>query len=95
MKEQYSRTSIFERIYQHYTTHEQTTFTLNHYQTTTSDNSRPPENMPRPSSFLIKEPGYTLGGCNMRGFSALLNSIRFKTLQLFVPNSKRLGGYTQ
>jgi len=51
MKEQYSRTSIFERIYQHCTTHEQTIFTLNHHHTTTSDNSRLPENMPRSSSF--------------------------------------------
>ena len=48
-----------------------------------------------PSSFWVKEPGYTLGGCNRRGFSALLNNIRFKTLQLFVLNSKRLRGYTQ
>jgi hypothetical protein len=45
--------------------------------------------------FFVKEPGYTLGGCNRRGFSALLNNIRFKTLQFLVPNSKRLGGYTQ
>ena len=47
VKEQYLRTSIFERIYQHYTTHEQIAFTLNHHHTTTSDNSRLPENMPR------------------------------------------------
>ena len=46
-QEQYSRTSIFGRIYQHCTTREQTTFTLNHHHTTTSDNSRLPENMPR------------------------------------------------
>ena len=47
VKEQYSRTSIFERIYQHCTTHEQTSFTLNHHHITTSDNNRLPENMPR------------------------------------------------
>jgi len=48
-----------------------------------------------PSSFWVKEPGYTLGGCNRRGFSALLNNIRFETLQLLIPNNKRLEGYTQ
>jgi len=47
MKEQYSRTSIFGRIYQHRTTHERATFTLNHHHTTTSDSSRLPENMTR------------------------------------------------
>ena len=47
MKEQYSRMSIFERIYQHCTTREQTVFTLNHHYTTTSNNSRLLENMPR------------------------------------------------
>ena len=35
-----------------------------------------------------------LGGCNTRGFQ-FFEQLRFKTLQLFVPNSKRLGGYTQ
>ena len=39
VKEQYS-TSIFERIYRHYTTHEQKAFTLNHHHTTTPDNNR-------------------------------------------------------
>ena len=53
VKEQYSRTSIFERICQHCTTHEQTAFTLNHYHTTTSDNSRLPENMPRPCTRVL------------------------------------------
>ena len=47
-----------------------------------------------PSSFWIKEPRYTLEGCNRRGFQ-FFEQLRFKTLQLFVPNSKRLGGYTQ
>ena len=47
VKEQYSRTSIFRRIYQHCTTREQIAFTLNHHHTTTSDNSKLPENMPR------------------------------------------------
>ena len=44
---QYSKTSIFGRIYQHSTTREQKAFTLNHHHTTTFDNSRLPENMPR------------------------------------------------
>ena len=34
-KEQYSKTSIFRRIYQRCTTREQATFTLNHHHTTT------------------------------------------------------------
>ena len=45
------------------------------------------------SSFRIKEPRYMLGGCNRKGFQSF-EQLRFKTLQLFVPNSKRLG-YTQ
>ena len=36
-KEQYSKTSIFGRICQRCTTHEQATFTLNHHHTTTPD----------------------------------------------------------
>ena len=55
VKEQYSRISIFERIYQHCTTREQTTFTLNHHHTTTSNNSRLPENMPRPCIQVLPE----------------------------------------
>ena len=47
-----------------------------------------------PSSFWIKEPGYMLGDCDTRNFH-LFEQLRFKTLQLLVPNSKRLGGYTQ
>ena len=43
-REQYSKTSIFGRIYQHSTTHEQKAFTLNHHHTTTSDNNRLPQN---------------------------------------------------
>ena len=35
--EDYSKTSIFERICQHCTTREQPTFTLNHHHTTTPD----------------------------------------------------------
>ena len=35
-----------------------------------------------------------LGGCN-RGSFQFFEQLKFKTLQLFVPNSKRLGGYTQ
>ena len=66
VKEQYSRARISRRIYQHYTTREQTTFTLNHHHTTTSDNNRLPENMPRSSSFLIKKPRYLLGGLSKR-----------------------------
>jgi hypothetical protein len=48
--------------------------------------------------FLKKEPRYRLGDCRVhilrRDFSVLRLRI-FKTLQLFVPNSKRLRGYTQ
>ena len=40
VKEQYSTTSIFGRIYQHSTTRDQKAFTLNHHHTTTPDNSR-------------------------------------------------------
>ena len=40
VKEQYSATSIFGRIYQHCTIREQKAFTLNHHHTTTPDNSR-------------------------------------------------------
>ena len=47
-----------------------------------------------PSSFQIKEPGYMLKGCNRKGFQSF-EQLRFKTLQFFVPNSKRLGGYSQ
>ena len=62
----------------------------------------------RPSNFLsqiARGSGATLSECpffkkahitqknsSRQQFS---NNIRFKTLQLFVPNSKRLGGYTQ
>jgi len=48
--------------------------------------------------FQKKEPRYRLGGCRVhmlrRDFLVLWLRI-FKILQLFVPNSKRLGGYTQ
>ena len=40
VKEQYSTTSIFGRIYQHCTTRDQKAFTLNHHHTTTPNNSR-------------------------------------------------------
>ena len=40
VKEQYSTTSIFGRIYQHCTTREQKAFTLNHHHTTTPNNNR-------------------------------------------------------
>jgi hypothetical protein len=47
--------------------------------------------------FLKKEPGDRLRGCRthilMRDFLVLRLRI-FKTLQLFIPNSKRLGSYT-
>ena len=97
VKEQYSRTSIFERIYQHCTTHEQTAFTLNHHHTTTSDNSRPPENMPRPCIRVLPEqnnPDICSGAATGEVLSSF-EQFRFKTLQLFVSNNKRLGGYTQ
>ena len=113
VKEQYSRTSIFGRIYQHCTTHGPTAFTLNHHYTTTSDNSRLPENMPRiciqvlfGQKNLARGSGAKLSECifsfkkstshrRLPQDSSFSNNIRFKTLQLFVPNSKRLGGYTQ
>ena len=97
VKEQYSRTSIFERIYQHCTTREQTTFTINHHHTTISDNSRLPENMPRPYIWVLskqKNPDICLEAIIEEVFSSL-EQLRFKILQLFVPNSKRLEGYTQ
>ena len=97
VKEQYSRTSIFERIYQHCTTREQIAFTLDHHHTTTSDNSRLPENMPRPCIQVLSEqknPDICSGAATGEVFSSF-EQLRFKTLQLLVPNSKRLGGYTQ
>ena len=97
VKEQYSRMSIFERIYQHCITREQTTFTLNHHHTTTSNNSRLLENMPRPCIRVLLEqnnPDICSGAATGEVFSSF-EQLRFKTLQLFVPNSKRLGGYTQ
>ena len=97
MKEQYTRTSIFEKIYQHYTTHEQITFTLNHHHTTTSDNSRLPENMPRPCIRVLSEQNNPdiCSGAAIGEVLSPFKQLRFKTLQLFVSNSKRLGGYTQ
>ena len=113
VKEQYSRTSIFERIYQHCTTHEQTTFTINNHHKTTSDNSRLPENMPRTCIQVLfdKRTQQEARGLHSENAffpskkrtsirrllqdSSFSNNIKFKTLQLFVPNSKRLGGYTQ
>ena len=97
VKELYSRTSIFERIYQQCTTREHTAFTLNYYHTTTSDRQQTTRENAKtlhPSYFWIKEPGYMLGGCNRKSFY-LFAQLRFKTLQLSVPNSKRLEGYTQ
>jgi hypothetical protein len=96
-REQYSKTSIFGRIYQHSTTHEQKAFTLNHHHTTTSDNSRLPENTPRPYIRVLPEQN-NLDICSGAAKGKVYSSfeqLRFKTLQLFVPNSKRLGGYTQ
>ena len=97
MKERYSRTSIFGRIYQHYTTREQTTFTLNHHHTTTSDNSRLPENMPKPCFRVLPEQNNLdiCPGAAKEEVYGSIEQLRFKTLQLFIPNSKRLGGYTQ
>ena len=93
VNEQYSWTSIFERIYQHCTTHEQTTFTLNHHHTTTSDNSRLPENMPRPYIRVLPKqnnPDICSGATTGKVYSSF-EQLRFKTLQLFVPNSKGSG----
>jgi hypothetical protein len=113
VKEQYSRTSIFGRIYQYYTTREQTTFTINHYHTTTSNNSRLPENMPRTCIQVLFDKRTQQEARGLHSESAIFsskkrtslrrlpqdssfsNNIRFKTLQLFILNSKRLGGYTQ
>ena len=97
VKEEYPRTSIFERIYQHCTTHEQIAFTLNNHHTTTSDNSRLPENMPRPCIRVLPEqnnPDICPGAAKEDVYGSI-EQLRLKTLQLFVPNSKRLGGYTQ
>ena len=96
-REQYSKTSIFGRIYQHSTTREQKAFTLNHHHITTSDNSRLPENTPRPYIRVLPEqnnPDICSGAAKGEVYSSV-KQLRFKTLQLFVPNSKRLGGYTQ
>ena len=97
VKEQYSKTSIFGRIYQHSTTCEQKAFTLNHHHTTTSDNSRLPENTPRPCIRFLPEqnnPDICSGAAKGKAYNSF-EQLRFKTLQLFVLNSKRLGGYTQ
>ena len=45
--------------------------------------------IPYPSSFWRMLGGY------IKGSSQFFEQLRFKTLQLFVPNNKRLGGYTQ
>ena len=58
-KRQYSKTSIFGRIYQHSTTREQKAFTLNHHHTTTSDNSRLSKNTPRPHVRVLPEQNNT------------------------------------
>ena len=44
-----------------------------------------------PSSFWIKGPKYKLGGYNRRGFQ-FFEQLRFKTLQLFVPNKQEAWG---
>ena len=54
-REQYSKTGIFRRIYQHSITREQKAFTLNHHHTTTSDNSRLSKNTPRPRIRVLPE----------------------------------------
>ena len=66
------------------------------------------DNDSRPSNFLfqiVRGSGATLSECTFSSKERTTlkrlsrqefsNNIRFKTLQLFVPNSKRLGGYTQ
>ena len=95
-RKQYSKTSIFRRIYRHSTTHEQKAFTLNHHHTTTFDNIRLPENTPKLCFQVLPEQN-NLDICSEAAKGEVYSSIkqlRFKTLQLFVPNSKRLGGYT-
>ena len=96
-KEQYSKTSIFGRIYRHSTTHEQKAFKLNHHHTTTSDNSRLLENMPKPYFRVLPKQNKPniCSGATKGEVHGSIKQLRFKTLQLFVPNSKRLGGYTQ
>ena len=97
VKEQYSRTSIFGRIYQHCATHKQIAFTTNHHHITTSDNSRLPENMPRPSIRVLPKQNNSdiCSGAAKGEIYGSFEQFRFKTLQLFIPNSKRLEGYTQ
>ena len=97
VKEQYATTSIFGRIYQHCTTRELKAFTLNHHHTTTSDNSRLPENTPRPRTRVLPEQNNLdiFSGATKGKVYSSFEQLRFKTLQLFVPNSKRLRGYTQ
>ena len=96
-REQYSKTGIFERIYQHNTTRERKAFTLNHHHTTTSDNSRLPEDTLKLCFRVPPEqnnPDICSGAAKGEVYSSI-KQLRFKTLQLFVPNSKRLEGYTQ
>ena len=95
-REQYSKTSIFRRIYRHSTTREQKAFKLNHHHTTTSDNSRLPEKMPKHCFRVLPKqnnPDICSGAAKGEVYGSI-KQLRFKTLQLFVPNSKRLGGYT-
>ena len=96
-REQYSKTGIFERIYRHSTTREQKAFKLNHHHTTTSDNNRLLENMLKPCfRVLPKQNNLDICSGAAKGkIYSFFEQPRFKTLQLFVPNSKRLGGYTQ
>ena len=82
MKEQYSRTSIFERIYQHCITREQIAFTLNHHHTTTSNNSRLPENTPKLCIRVLPElnnPDICSGAAKGEVYSSI-EQLRFKTL---------------
>ena len=96
-REHHTKMGIFERIYRHSTTREQKAFKLNHHHTTTSDNSRLPENMPKPCFQVLPEqnkPDICSGAAKGEAHGSI-KQLRFKTLQLLVPNSKRLGGYTQ
>jgi hypothetical protein len=98
--------SKFGQIFQYYATRDRATLTKQRspttylWQTNIKDFSYLSilQKDPLSKFFLKKEPGYRLGGCRIhilrRDFLVLQLKI-FKTLQLFVSNSKRLGGYTQ
>ena len=94
--------SIFGRIYQYCTTHEQTTFTINHHHTTISDNSRLPENMPRTCIQVLFDKRTQQEARGLYSVSALfsskkrtspkdfLNADHFKTLRQKEPGTSHI-----